>query len=66
MAAAIPKARMDEESWQRAGVRRFPTSAAGFAELTAWLESFGVNRTAVVVGCEPTGGWYARTVVNWL
>jgi hypothetical protein len=25
-----------------------------------------VDRTENRVGCEPTGGWYARTVVAWL
>lgn len=65
-AAAIPKARMDDDSWQRASVRRFSTTGQGFSELTAWLDSFGVERSAVVAGCEPTGGWFARTVVNWL
>ena len=66
LVAAIPRATMATGAWERMGVRRITTVAAGYLELTAWLESFGVPREAVVVGLEPTGGWYGRTVVAWL
>jgi transposase len=64
--AAIPEARMENGSWDRAVARRFPTNSSGFAELVLWLESFGVPVGSVRIGCEPTGGWYAKTVVAWL
>jgi transposase len=64
--AAIPKARMENGSWERAGVHRISTSSRGFRELTEWLTSLGWRQDQVAVGCEPTGGWYARTVAAWL
>lgn len=66
LVAAIPRSAMATGAWERMAVRRIVTAAAGYLELTAWLESFRVPREAVVVGLEPTGGWYGRTVVAWL
>jgi transposase len=66
LVTAIPEARMENGSWDRAVARRFPTSSSGFAELVDWLEGFGTDRDHVRIGCEPTGGWYARTIVAWL
>lgn len=66
LVAAIPQERMENGTWERAGVHRVPTSGPGFRELTTWLESFGLGGEQVRVGCEPTGGWYAQTVVTWL
>jgi transposase len=64
--AAIPRVRMDDGSWERAPVRSFATNAMGFRDLVAWLEGSGLAPAQVRVGCEPTGGWYSRTVVAWL
>ena len=64
--AAIAKDRMENGSWERAGVHRIPTTSAGFRELTEWLSSLGFSQDQVAVACEPTGGWYARTVAAWL
>ncbi len=66
LVAAIPKDRMEDGSWERGAVRRVSTTAGGFADLTVWLDSFGVPRAATVAGCEPTGGWYGWTVVAYL
>jgi transposase len=63
--SAIARAAMEDGSWDRAPVRRVPTNVSGFTDLTSWLATFGPVET-VLVGCEPTGGWYARTVVAWL
>ena len=63
---AIPQERMENGSWERAVARRFVTSSEGFTDLVDWLQSFGMPADDVRVGCEPTGGWYARTVVAWL
>jgi transposase len=64
--AAIPRERMEDGSWERAPVRSFATNAMGFRDLVAWLEGSGLAPAQVRVGCEPTGGWYSRTVVSWL
>lgn len=64
--AAIPRERMDDGSWERAAARSFAANAMGFRDLVAWLESSGLSPEQVRVGCEPTGGWYSRTVVTWL
>jgi hypothetical protein len=64
--AAIPRERMDDGSWERAPVRSIAANAFGFRDLLAWLESSGLPPAQVKVGCEPTGGWYSRTVVAWL
>jgi len=64
--AAISRQRMEDGSWERAAVRRFSTSGAGFQSLTDWLAGLAAEPGAVRIGCEPTGGWYARTVVAWL
>jgi hypothetical protein len=66
LVAAIPRDRIEDGSWERGPVRRVAANNAGFHELLAWLESSGLPASAVRVGCEPTGGWYARTVVAWL
>jgi len=66
LVAVISRERMEDGSWERGPVRRFATNSAGFQELLAWLESAGLPASAMMVGCEPTGGWYARTVVAWL
>jgi transposase len=66
LVAAIPQERMENGSWERAVARRFPTSSDGFGALVEWLHGFGVDPDHVRIGCEPTGGWYARTVVAWL
>jgi transposase len=64
--AAISQERMENGSWERAGVHRFATSGRGFRELTSWLESFDLEPQKIHIGCEPTGGWYAQTVAAWL
>ncbi len=64
--AAIPEARMENGSWERAPVRRIATSGAGFRELTSWLETTAIAPALVRIGCEPTGGGYSRTVAGWL
>jgi transposase len=66
LVAVISRERMEDGSWERGPVPRFATKSAGFEELLAWMESSGLPASAVMVGCEPTGGWYARTVVAWL
>jgi transposase len=63
--SAITRTAMDDGSWDRTPVRRVLANASGFTELTFWLASIGPVE-ATVVGCEPTGGWYTRTVVAWL
>jgi transposase len=63
--AAIPSAAMEDGSWERSPVRRVPTNVGGFTDLTTWLASLGPVDTTRIA-CEPTGGWYARTVVAWL
>jgi transposase len=64
--AAITRTRMEDGSWERGPVRGFAANAMGFRELVAWLEAWGLPPEQVRVGCEPTGGWYSRTVVAWL
>ncbi len=64
--AAITRVRMEDGSWERGPVRAFAVNAAGFRELLAWLEGWGLEPEQVRVGCEPTGGWYSRTVVACL
>ena len=66
LVAAIPQARMENGTWERAGVHRIPTSSRGFRVLTNWLETFDLDREQIRVGCEPTGGWYAQTVAAWM
>ncbi len=66
LVAAIPRPRMGDGSWERTGVRRVATNAHGYAELTAWLAGFGLAAPEVQIAIEPTGGWYARTIVRWL
>jgi transposase len=63
--SAIPRAAMEDGSWERAPVRRVVANADGFTELIDWLAGLGTV-DATVVACEPTGGWYTRTVVAWL
>lgn len=63
---AIPRERMEDGAWERAGVRRIAANVIGFRELLAWLESSGLPPGEIRVGIEPTGGWYSRTVVAWL
>lgn len=65
LVAAIADRAMADGTWERTSVRRIETNAAGFTALTAWLEGMGPPEQALVA-CEPTGGWYARTVVAWL
>ena len=55
LVAAIPQARMENGTWERAGVHRIPTSSRGFRVLTNWLETFDLDREQIRVGCEPTG-----------
>lgn len=57
---------MEDGSWERSLVRSIVANAIGFRELLAWLEGSGLPPAQVRVGCEPTGGWYSRTVVSWL
>lgn len=64
--AAIPTQRMENGSWERAGIHRTPTTSGGFRELTDWIRSLGYAVDQIAVGCEPTGGWYAQTVAAWL
>jgi len=64
--AAIPHERMENGTWERAGVRQIATNANGFRQLTDWLLALGVGQSRVQVGCEPTGGWHAQTVAAWL
>jgi hypothetical protein len=64
--AAIPRQRMGDGSWERAGTRQIATTGAGYAQLTERLAGFGISAEQVSIGIEPTGGWYTRTVVRWL
>jgi len=64
--AAIPTERMENGSWERAGIHRTPTTSRGFRELTDWFRSLGSAGGQIAGGCEPTGGWYAQTVAAWL
>lgn len=64
--AAVSRDRMEDGSWERVGVRKVAANAMGFRQLLEWLESSGPPAEQVKVGVEPTGGWYARTVVAWL
>jgi transposase len=64
--AAISQERMQNGTWERAGVHRIPSSGRGYRELIGWLESFGLGPAEFRIGCEPTGGWGAETVVAWL
>jgi transposase len=63
--SAIPRTAMEDGSWDRTPVRRVLANASGFTDLIHWLASLGPVE-ATVIGCEPTGGWYTRTVVAWL
>jgi transposase len=64
--AAIPQARMENDTWERAQARRIPTTVQGFKELTELLAATGVTPDLVRIGCEPTGGWYGLTAAAWL
>lgn len=64
--AAITRQRMADGSWENVAPRRFATSADGYRELIEWLAQSGLGPSQVKIGIEPTGGWYARTVVGWL
>lgn len=63
---AARREQMENGSWERAAARHIPTSSAGFHQLINWLSSLGLEPDKVIVGCEPTGGWYSRTVAAWL
>ena len=39
---------------------------AGFRELRDRIGNHGLGREQIAIGCEPTGGWYSRTVAAWL
>ena len=62
----ISRERMENGSWDRVGARHIPTSSRGFRELSEWLGSLGLAPAQIAIGCEPTGGWYSRTVAAWL
>jgi len=62
----IGQERMENGSWERAGARRVPTNSAGFSEMLEWLQTFGRQPEEVRIGCEPTGGWCAETLVAFL
>jgi transposase len=64
--AAIPLERMANGSWEKAAARKFATSGAGFKDLAQWLGGSGLEPAMIAIGCEPTGGWYSRTVAAWL
>jgi hypothetical protein len=64
--AGIVQERMENGSWERAGIHRIPTNGQGFRELIAWLQASGHAPAQVRIGCEPTGLWCAETVVAWL
>jgi transposase len=66
LVAAIPGQRMADGSWEHMAPRRFATSAGGYRELVEWLALSGLGQDQIKIGIEPTGGWYARTVVGWL
>lgn len=63
---AVDQPRMENGTWERATARRVPTSGAGFVEFLQWLEGFGRTPGQVQIGCEPTGGWCAETLVAYL
>jgi transposase len=66
LVVAIPRQRMENASWEHAAARKIATNGDGFRDLAGWLESFELEVEQVRIACEPTGGWYARTVVSWL
>ncbi len=62
----IGQERMENGSWERAGARRVSSNSAGFSEMLDWLQAFGLRPDQVRIGCEPTGGWCAETLVAFL
>jgi transposase len=66
VAVAIDRERMEDGTWERATARRVPTTAAGFGNFVEWLEGFGRHPDEIRIGCEPTGGLCAETLVAWL
>lgn len=64
--AAVSRERMEDGSWERVGVRKVAANAMGYRDLLEWLARSGAPAEHVRVGLEPTGGWYARTVVSCL
>ena len=66
MVAAIPRQRMEDDSWERVPARRFTAMGTGYRELSDWLTGSGLEPHQIQVGLEPTGGWYAQTAAAWL
>ncbi|HKA51286.1 MAG TPA: hypothetical protein VKK19_17015 [Candidatus Dormibacteraeota bacterium] len=57
---------MANGSRERATARKFAITSSGFRDLAQWLGGSGLEPTRIAIGCEPTGGWYSRTVAAWL
>ncbi len=66
MAAIVPRARMEDDSWRKAPVRTVATTGTGYRELIQQIESSGLDPQQIAIGCEPTGGCYSLTVAAWL
>ena len=70
VAAAIPLASFNvsrfQDSWKRVKTLHFPSDAAGFKKLRAYLDKFSTLPSDFLVLLEPTGGYYAMTLLIYL
>jgi len=70
VAAAIPLAHFDvarhHDRWKRAKPLSFSTDAAGFAKLQRYLDPFSSNPADFLILLEPTGGFYALSLLSYL
>jgi transposase len=68
--AAIPLASFNvsrfQDSWKRVKTQHFSSDAAGFRQLRAYLDKVSTLPSDFLVLLEPTGGYYAMTLLIYL
>jgi transposase len=70
VAAAIPLSSFNvarfQDNWKRVKTLHFSSDAAGFKKLRAYLDKFSMIPSDFLVLLEPTGGYYAMTLLIYL
>jgi transposase len=70
VAAAIPLSTFNalrfQDKWKRAKTLHFTSDAAGFKQLRRYLEKLSTHPADFLILLEPTGGYYAMTVLMYL
>jgi transposase len=68
--AAIPLANFNravhQDNWKRTKTLHFSSDAAGFRKLRVYLDKFSTTPSDFLILLEPTGGYYAMTMLVYL